>query len=88
MKQNEFDIEMMKLDIELNRKLETKKAAIDVLRQNIARKNDEICDSYRKIREMEQAVRDLEAVKRQYRMDTNLKRLELKQQLDEEGGLA
>lgn len=35
---------------------------------------------------MEQAVRDLEAVKRQYRMDTNLKRLELKQQLDEEGG--
>lgn len=38
MKQKEFDIEMMKLDIELNRKLETKNAAIDVLRQNIARK--------------------------------------------------
>lgn len=86
MKQKDFDIEMMKTDMELARKLDMKENAIGGIRETIASLRNDIDAIYKSIRELEQTIRELEAGKRADRMSANARKIELKRQLDEEGG--
>ena len=56
------------------------------IRETIASLRNDINAIYKTIRELEQTIRELEAGKRADRMSANARKIELKRQLDEEGG--